>query len=214
MPTPLDLILREGPQPGSRVDPAKHAQRQGGIDMRCWMPRRGKSVCMYAPGPKHPQIQNVILPLARRYWRDGLSSAPADRDVLLSWTRKVHDLVTPGAGVEQWLDAMRAAIWSDVRYNDDPPGYDTVKMPCALIQDGEGDCVSLTVAMTCLAQFLSGGRFNVRWRIGGGPDPNEPGGFDPDKHIWPRFDRIPVEMTMNIPVGDELRFDAIREENP
>lgn len=212
MPTPLDVILREGPQPGSRADLELLHRRKLGLDMQCRVTRPGKSVCIYAPGPKAPQIEGVILPLMRSYRRNALSSAPIDRRIMDRWASVTREILGDSkATLEDWFTAARAAIWADVRYNDDAPGTDTVKMPEALVYDGEGDCVSLTVALSALVDFLSDRSVLVQWRVGGSPDPAEPSGFDPYRHIWPVCDKLPVEMTVHLPVGQELEFQAVNE---
>lgn len=213
MPTPLDIAMREGPTPARTNLPEHRRLARMGIDMRCYYPRAGKAVCRYDTGPKHEQIVGVILPTMRRFLRDALSSAPTDRAVLDRWLLAARESIGGRkVGIIDWLEALRAVIWSEARYRDDPPGVDTVKMPHVLAAEGEGDCVSFTIAMSALALHAKAGP--VKWRIGGGAAATEPGGIDANKHIWPVVGPYAVEMTMQIPVGTELPFEILRDEMP
>lgn len=146
----------------------------------CGLQGPGDIECEFGTDPKSSQWPKVMQ-LARLAYGESLQTSGSDaaRDNARAYARLLPEIKARAgnfAPLAQKLGAIRDVLRSHVNYVNDPMGKDSVRQIGALLKRGYGDCVSLTIAMSVLAQKAYG--LSSRWILGGDAS-------DEARHIWP-----------------------------
>lgn len=146
----------------------------------CGLQGPGDLECEFGTAPKSAQWPTVMQH-AREFYRASLQtsgSAAADLNgkAYAELVPQILARAGKNATLGQKLAAVRDVLRSRVSYVNDPIGKDSVRQIGALVSRGHGDCVSLTIAMSALANKAYG--LGSNWILGGDSG-------DEAKHIWP-----------------------------
>jgi hypothetical protein len=152
----------------------------------CGLQGPGDIECEFGSAPKEQQWPEVMR-LARQFYAESLATdggSTKEQREARALNAQAYNAMLPQilaragqfAGAPQKLAAIRDVLRAHVNYVNDPMGKDSVRQIGALYSRGYGDCVSLTIAMSALAQKAYG--FGSQWILGGDSG-------DEAKHIWP-----------------------------
>lgn len=146
----------------------------------CGLQGPGDLECEFGSAPKSAQWPTVMQH-AREFYRaslqtSGSEAADLNGKAYAELLPQILQRAGKNAPLREKLAAVRDVLRSRVSYVNDPIGKDSVRQIGALVARGHGDCVSLTIAMSALANKAYG--LGANWILGGDSG-------DEAKHIWP-----------------------------
>lgn len=146
----------------------------------CGLQGPGDLECEFGTAPKSAQWPTVMQH-ARDFYRaslqtSGSAAAELNGKAYSELVPQILQRAGKNAPLSQKLAAVRDVLRARVSYVNDPIGKDSVRQIGALVARGHGDCVSLTIAMSALANKAYG--LGSTWILGGDAS-------DEAKHIWP-----------------------------
>jgi hypothetical protein len=146
----------------------------------CGLQGPGDIECEFGDAPKAQQWPEVMR-LTRQAYAESLRTEGSEAAKLnaAAYNAMLPEILARAGNFsspQQKCAAIRDVLRSHVNYVNDPPGKDSVRQIGALYSRGYGDCVSLTIAMSALAQRAFG--LGSQWILGGDAS-------DEAKHIWP-----------------------------
>jgi transglutaminase-like putative cysteine protease len=160
----------------------------------CGLQGPGDIECEFGSGPKAAQWP-VVMRLARESYgaslqTSGSEAAELNARAYAEMTPEILARAGKFSGLAQKLAAIRDVLRAHVNYVNDPIGKDSVRQIGALYKRGYGDCVSLTIAMSALAQRIYG--LPSRWILGGDSS-------DEARHIWPAISGVVADAADPMP---------------
>lgn len=160
----------------------------------CGLQGPGDVECEFGDAPKAHQWPEVMR-ISREFYAQSLSTegSEAARLNAAAYNAMLPEILARAgqfSSLTQKCAAIRDVLRSHVNYVNDPMGKDSVRQIGALYSRGYGDCVSLTIAMSALAQKAYG--LGSRWILGGDSS-------DEAKHIWPEIAGVAADAADPMP---------------